>query len=400
MGEAKFLVHSAHTSRMDDVSFTHNELDEFVAQISRGRHKSTGQANARFARDFIWVYTEGSINRDTIIITTSKLFEAYSSYSSRDKALSTVKRFLKYLQDTRDLNLNKYIKQIESIPNPKPRRINEIIVDDRDVTNLLNHINDNRAHLSDPDHAFTLTLFLAMTGMRPATADRLTVKHIKEAIGLSPYPSIFVNYEIDKTGTEHYVPIHPSLISPLEKSIEGKNDTETIFDSIKVATFLRNHKIVSVNPRTKELKVKYLRKYFIQKSTHIGLKNDFRDYIVSNEMNTIQWQHYKNFTYEQVYKEYLSVWGRVDFVEDSSHADTKEQPLSKVELLEKEIVEKRKMLEAIKAEPEENIQAEMDRWEQGREEQMRKDDEINSLIYESIQLDEKIENAKSEKGIF
>ncbi|HIH02476.1 MAG TPA: tyrosine-type recombinase/integrase [Methanoregulaceae archaeon] len=384
---------------MDDISFTHDELNEFVTQISRGRHKSTGQANARFARDFIWVYTEGIINRNTIIITTTKLFEAYTSYSSRDKALSTVKRFLNYLQDTRDLNLNKYIKQIESIPNPKPRRINEIIVDDKDVTNLLNHINDNQTHLSDPHQAFTLTLLLAYTGMRPSTADRLTVRHIREAISLSPYPSVLVNHEIDKTGTEHYVPIHPSLIPILEESIKDKNDDDIIFESTKVATFLRNHKINSVNPRTKEMKVKYLRKYFIQKSTHAGLKNDFRDYTVSNEMNTIQWQHYKNFTYEQVYQEYLSVWGRIYFFEDPTLADAKEKPLSQVEILEKEIAEKRRMLEGIKTTSEENIQAEQDRWEQGREEQMRKDDEINTLVYELMQLDEEIENAKGEKGI-
>lgn len=54
------------------------------------------------------------------------------------------------------------------------------------------------------------------------------------------------------------------------------------------------------------------------------------------------------------------------------------------------------MPEGIKATSEEKIQADQDRWE---EEQREKDNEINSLVYESLRIDEEIENAKPEKGI-
>jgi len=305
---------------MDDAPvFTEDDLYDFVCLINKERDKTTQQTNTLFARDFVYPCTGGVINKTTTQAVIDKITAKYPSFSSRHKGLGFFKRYLNFLNGMKEgVNLTPFIKQIDLVKVNKPRKINEDIIFDDDIKALINHIKDGKDSIADPDNAIALVYFGAYTGMRQATSDRLTVKHIKDALSLSPTPCIFVNHEIDKTDTEHYVPLHPQLIPLLTKLIEDKEDNETIFTSSKLATFLKNHRLYQINIPTKYVFVKHLRKYFIQKSNEIGLKDDFRDYIVSNQMNSVQWQHYKNFTHKQIYEGYLRAWGSVKFVDNEN----------------------------------------------------------------------------------
>jgi integrase len=381
---------------MDDAPvFTEDELYDFVDQISRGRHKTMQQTNTLFARDFVYPCTKGVINKTTTQAVIDKITTKYPSFSSRRKGLGFFKRFLNHLNDTKEVNLTPFIKQIELFKVRKPRQINQDIIVDEDIKNLVNHIKDGKDSITNPENAIIFVYFGAYTGMRQATSDRLTVKHIKDALSLSPTPCIFVNHEIDKTDTEHYVPLHPRLIPLLTKLIEGKEDNDTIFGSSKLATYLKNHRLYQMNIPTKYVFVKHLRKYFIQKSNEIGLKEDYRDYIVSNQMNSVQWQHYKNFTHKQIYEGYIRSWGSVKFVDEEEI----EEVLTTLEVSldpEKEFERLRYLTKEVEAmdpvDPEEN-------WEKTQQLQIEELERREFLVYNIQEMKEELIDLLNEKNL-
>ena len=311
----RFKTYLPNISTMTDITFTQNDLAVCVEQLSKGRHKATGQANARFADGFVWPYSNGIINRDTLNEILDRLYEHYPSYSSRDKANLFVKNFLEFLEDEKGYDLKKYLKIVRNHKPKRTRALNKFNIDDRDISNLVNHIKEKQAHLADPQQAITQALFLAMSGMRQETSDRLKVRDIRTALNLTPYPSLLINSDIDKTDTEHYVPLHPVLIPLLEQIIEGKDDDDRIFDSIRLATFLRNHPVPCIDKQTGNFKVKFLRKYFTQKSDEIGLDSDVSDYIQSHNLNSVTWRSYKHFTYDEIYNKYMASWGPVNLLD-------------------------------------------------------------------------------------
>ena len=302
---------------MTDITFTQDDLTICVDQLSKGRHKATGQANARFANEFVWPYSNGIINRDTLNTILDRLYEHYPSYSSRDKANLFVKNFLEFLEDEKEYDLKKYLKIVRGYKPKKPRALNKFNVDDSDILNLINHINEKQDHLADPQQATTQALFLAMSGMRQETSDRLRVKDIRTALNLAPYPSLLINSDIDKIDMEHYVPIHPLLVPLLEETITGKDDEDLIFESKRLYTFLWNHPLPCDDKQTGNFTVKFLRKYFTQKSDQIGMDSDLSDYIQSHNLNSVIWESYKHYTYKEIYQKYMGAWGSVNLLDDT-----------------------------------------------------------------------------------
>jgi hypothetical protein len=236
--------------------------------------------------------------------------------------------------------------------------------------------------------------------MRQATAGKLKVGDIRAALK-SDKPCLLVDSRIDKTYTEHYVPLHPVVVKILGEVTDGKADDEQVFTSYTLLQrLLKDHPTPMINQPSLKVEVRDLRKFMIQKSkVELKLNPDIINYVVSHNLGSLDWKYYQNFKPEVFYDEYMTSWGSVNLLGGDATTDTPEKPLTQEEILEKDIAEKRKMLEAIKAEPEGNIQADLDRYDQFVEEERLKDDEIHSLILESIRLEEEIENAKSEKGI-
>jgi len=324
--ETFFSLNSTNISAMTNITFTQDDLAICVDQLSKGRHKATGQANARYANEFVWPISNGIINRDIVNEILDRLYAHYPSYSSRDKANLFVKNFLEFLEDEKGYDLKKYLKIVKGCKPKRTRALNKFNLDDHDILNLINHIKEKQAHLADPQQATTQALFLAFTGMRQETSDRLKVKDIKNALNLTPSPSLLINSEIDKTDTEHYVPLHPILIPLLTQLITDRNDEEKIFDSIRLATFLRNHPVPCIDKQTGNFMVKFLRKFFTQKSDKIGLDSDVSDYIQSHNLNSVTWRSYKHYTYDEIYNKYITSWGPVVLCPNSS-------PLTEVDIL-------------------------------------------------------------------
>ena len=73
-------------------------------------------------------------------------------------------------------------------------------------------------------------LFGAYTGQRSvSTIARLNVEQCREAIKTDP-PCLLVKASQDKIHMEHYVPLHPAVISSLRPLFDGKRDAEPLFE--------------------------------------------------------------------------------------------------------------------------------------------------------------------------
>jgi len=300
---------------MTDITFTQDDLATCIDQECRGKHKTKREAYTRHADRFVWPLSNGIIDRDSLNLIFDRAYEHYTSFSSREKVYLLVTDLLEFLEDEKGYDLKKYLKIVKGYKPKKPRKLNKFNVDDCDILNLINHIKNNPKPLADPQQAITQALFLAFTRMRQETSDRLRVKDIRAALDLAPYPSLFVNSDIDKTCVEHYVPIHPALVPLLEEIITGKDDEAKIFDSKRLYTFLYNHPLPCADKQTGNFQPRFLRKYFTQKSDQISMDRDLSDYIQSHNMSSVLWESYKNYTCEEIYNKYISAWGSVDLLE-------------------------------------------------------------------------------------
>ena len=387
-------------SQMGDITFTYDEMMKWVEEIGKERHRTTANNNLKVATEFIWPFTNGVITNDTIDAIRNGIFDHYNGPKggdSRKKALGVVKRFLNAFFDE---DTARFVKRLEQNKPRLPRRMNKRILEDGDIRNIINSIQRDEERPEIRQQHCALLTFLTYTGMRPASAIRLKVGNIRDAIQKDK-PCLLVDDSIDKTFTEHYVPLHPVVVKILGDVIDGRADIEPVFTSYTLLQrFLKDHPTPMINQPSLKVEVRDCRKYMIQKSkVALKLNPEILDYIVSHNTSSLDRKHYTGYKPEVFYDEYMASWRSVNLLDDHTTTDTEEKPPSESQRFEKEIAEKRKMLEAIKAEPEENIQADQDRYERFLEEERIKDAEIHSLIQESIRLEEEIENAKSEKGI-
>jgi hypothetical protein len=129
-----------------------------------------------------------------------------------------------------------------------------------------------------------------------------------------------VDADQDKIGMEHYVPIHPQLIPILTSIINEPdrfwdrtgqiNGSYRVFDYLGATRWLRENPIQLKHTRGK-LELKDIRKYFEQKSDEVGFNDANKNFIMSHGVSSINWQSYKQFLPENVYKRYMACWGDV-----------------------------------------------------------------------------------------
>jgi hypothetical protein len=162
----------------------------------------------------------------------------------------------------------------------------------------------------------TLILFLSYSGQRTITASRLTISQFKMALGLTP-PVLTVNAEQDKIRLQHYVPLHPVIIPLIERIILGKSDDDLVFDYLGLQRWLKFHPI-SMNHTKGNLQQRDLRKFFEQKSDEIGFTDANKNFIMSHGVSSINWQSYKAFLPDNVYKRYMDCWGSVEILNSNS----------------------------------------------------------------------------------
>jgi hypothetical protein len=117
----------------------------------------------------------------------------------------------------------------------------------------------------------------------------------------------------DKIRMAHFVPLHSSLIESIKTLIEGKQDKDPMFEIVPLQTWLKNHHIL-MEKTEGHLMLKDIRKFFEQKSDEIGFNDSNKNFIMSHGVSSINWQSYKQFLPENVYKRYIECWGSVEIV--------------------------------------------------------------------------------------
>jgi hypothetical protein len=303
------------------ILFTEDDLGSFVIYRSRGVGIRTQQVIEQITY-VIWDHLKGVIDESSI----SKLADHYCKTQKSDSMLE------KYFQYTRAFFTYLYKKRLDPMilaylsifEKPKTKKkfklLTSRIIIDEDIRNALAALQaDTSIQESRKANFMALIQFLAYSGQRPLTASKVSIQQLNEALASTP-PVLKVEAAQDKIGMEHYVPLHPNLIVSLTAVI---NDTDRVwdrtgkiggsyraFDYLGACRWLREHAIQMKHTRGK-LELKDLRKFFEQKSDEVGFNDANKNFIMSHGVSSINWQSYKQFLPENVYKRYMACWGDV-----------------------------------------------------------------------------------------
>jgi hypothetical protein len=182
-----------------------------------------------------------------------------------------------------------------------------------DIQHAIENINNTHS-LSDYQKLrySTFLLFLAYTGQRPMTTERITVSQFKQALSQDP-PVLTVLASQDKNRMEHLVPLHSELVPFLERVINGKKDNDRVFNLNSLQMWFKRNPQSMIHTRGK-LHAMDLRKFFEQRSDDLGFTDAHKNFIMSHGCSSIGWKSYKNFLPDQVYKTYMKHWGSVKIV--------------------------------------------------------------------------------------
>jgi integrase len=244
-------------------------------------------------------------------IVREYVLSTYKSHDSWGKILGFVKSFLTHLSQ---IHLNTNYKNFDVyLEKPKIRKERKLltsrIITSDDIKSALHSIEASDLSYDKKLNFKTTLLFLAYSGQRVITASRLTVKQIKDALSKSPNV-LTIEASQDKIRLEHYVPIHPTLISLLNESIHGRSDSESAFMYTDLMRWLF-HNPVTLKQIDGKLELKDLRKFFEQKSDEIGFTDANKNFIMSHGVSSINWTSYKQFLPENVYKRYMECWSSI-----------------------------------------------------------------------------------------
>jgi len=185
---------------------------------------------------------------------------------------------------------------------------------DQDVRNALTEIDKSTLSKIKKTNYTALLLFLAYSGQRAMTAAQLTIEQFSRAINTNP-PVLTVEAHQDKIRMAHYVPLHPNIIPNLASLVKNRSDSSPIFEYAGLMRWLRKNPI-RLQRTEGRLQLKDLRKYFEQKSDEIGFSDANKNFFMSHGVSSINWQSYKQFLPENVFRKYIEYWEDVSFYDE------------------------------------------------------------------------------------
>jgi len=310
------LSHSEDSEAPLTLSFTHSELDQFVAQRVEGlRNKS--QDWIKRASQALWESTKGEISRQSVTQLRTFTLERYSSAESHSKVLSFARSFLKFLATTKaEPSYQTFAPYLERPKTVKERkRVTSRIVTAHDISNILKHI--ERAEREDeisPERSAqysAFVLFGAYTGQRgEATTAKLTVGQFREALA-DDKPVLQVDSSQDKIRMSHYVPLHPRVAEALKPLLVGREDDELMFTHSSFSQWIKRQKI-PMSRFQKPFVLGDLRKFAEQYGDVIQWDESNRAYILTHGVSGVAWSHYRHPLPEHVYDVYMKYWRAVE----------------------------------------------------------------------------------------
>jgi integrase len=273
-----------------------------------------------YALHYFITVTDGRVSREILIDLSRKIWDdPKHSVSHKNKLHIYISSFIKYLAEELDdpalENQLRYFRKPRCAREIKMLTTRIIVVED--IQHAIENINNTNS-LSDYQKLrySTFLIFLAYTGQRPMTTERITVSQFKQALSQDP-PVLTVLASQDKNRMEHLVPLHSELVPFLERVINGKKDDDKVFNLNSLQMWFKRNPQSMIHTRGK-LHAMDLRKFFEQKSDEIGFVDSHKNLIMSHGCGSIGWKSYKQFLPENVYKTYMKHWGSVEIINSNT----------------------------------------------------------------------------------
>lgn len=202
--------------------FTRAELDAYIAYRSEGMAKKSKDWISR-SSEALWESTRGEFSHQTVTGLRTFVLDKYQSRDSHSKVLSFAVGFLNFLAQTkidpRYLSFRLFLERPKTIKVRKA--LTERIVTREDIETAFQRIAAKEEKGTDPSkirNYRAFTLLASYTGLRPSTIQRLTVGQFKAALN-EERPVLHVLAEHEKNRVEHYVPLHPSVVSAISEAL-------------------------------------------------------------------------------------------------------------------------------------------------------------------------------------
>jgi hypothetical protein len=148
---------------------------------------------------------------------------------------------------------------------------------------------------------------------------RLTAGQFKVAVN-EEKAVLHVLAEQEKNRVEHYVPLHPSVVTAVSEVLahdfgENDDDAKPFFMFHSFEKWLERQRIPL--PRVRDASKAHLwlsdfRKFAEQFGDVIGWDATNRKYVLAHGMTGVDWEHYKHPLPEDVYDVYMRYWRDVE----------------------------------------------------------------------------------------
>jgi integrase len=309
---AKAVRPSLATLSLD---FEIDELCSYTEARSMGLALKSVDWIKRASRIF-WRATHGTITKQSMDRLRSYVLEKYQSTWSKGKILAFAKAFLAYLTKTRlDTRYQTFSIFLELPREVKERKsVTDRIVTKEDIESILDHIRraESRGTIKKQraEQYMAFTIFGALTGQRSmATMMKLTVGQLHDALR-APKPVLRVAPHQDKIRMEHYVPLHPQVIEAIQPLLDRRHDNELLFHHGSFWMWVKRQQI-PMSQFKGHFVLGDLRKFAEQHGDIIEWDQSNRAYILTHDVSSISWSHYRNPLPEYVYDIYVKYWGDV-----------------------------------------------------------------------------------------
>jgi integrase len=297
------------------LQFKRNDLDVYLAFRSTGlTHKTVTWLKK--AAQFLWGASSGVISVSTMSLLRHNILSKYRDIYAKRKVLQFARAFLRYMSkisfDQRYAAFDLFLELPRSVKQRK--HVTSRIVTKEDVENVLraleNAYDKGRIDESHYLNYNALTLFGAYTGQRPlATIARLSVGQFREAVNREK-PFLNVLPEQDKIRMQHYCPLHPQVVEAILPVLDGRRDSETVFEQLSFQEWLKHTNIRLLHGGARIVNGD-LRKFCEQEGDILQWDQSNKNYILSHGVSGVDWRFYKHPLPEHVHDAYMRYWKNV-----------------------------------------------------------------------------------------
>jgi integrase len=307
--------HAIPASADVKLHFSQSDLQRFV------EHRKAGLAIKSLdwitrASTALWESTGGEVSQTSMTALRTFTLTKYSSVTSHSKVLGFAAGFLRFLAKTkmepRYASFEAYLEMPKAVKERKS--ITSRIVTKGDIENVLRHIKQAEkngtlnAQRSAQYSAFVI--FGAFTGQRSmSTIANLTVGKFREALR-SEKPVLHVESSQDKIRMEHYVPLHPQVVSAIEAILDDRKDEDRMFGYNSFQMWMKRHP-VPMSRFKGHFELSDLRKFAEQQGDIIEWEHSNRAYVLTHGVSGVDWTHYKHPLPDSVYDVYMKYWGNI-----------------------------------------------------------------------------------------